>query len=489
MNWLELTSLMPLLLVASISVILLLLIAFVRDHKLTCWVTCIMFVMATYWALTEMGNTAQQVTPLLIMDDFSRLLIGVVLLVSLACAWMSYAYLEAADEIREEYYVLLSLAALGACVLVASNHFASMFIGLELMSVSLFAMVGYMAHSKQQAHMTLEAGVKYMVLSGVSSSFLLFGVALIYAYAGNLTIDLIVSADGPRLHSGYLEIGAALLLVGVAFKMSWMPFHMWTPDVYQGAPAPVTSFLAGAVKVAVFAFAMRWLMMAKGDYLTLLLLGLTIMAALSMVVGNLLALRQDNLKRLLGYSSIAHMGYVIITLAASATLGPDSLSTALEGATVYLITYASMTMLAFAVISQLAAKDRRFESGTLIHYSGLLFQQPWLASALILAMLALAGMPLTAGFIGKYYLVLVAVESELWLLLSLLILGSALGLYYYLRVILVLCKTTVDDQPIDHGIMVFSVGEKLLLLLLMLTTLCLGIYPTPVIEWVQLAIA
>jgi NADH-quinone oxidoreductase subunit N len=264
---------------------------------------------------------------------------------------------------------------------------------------------------------------------------------------------------------------------------------MWTPDVYQGAPAPVTSFLAGAVKVAVFAFAMRWLMMAQGDYLTLLLLGLTIMAALSMVVGNLLALRQDNLKRLLGYSSIAHMGYVIITLAASATLGPDSLSTALEGATVYLITYASMTMLAFAVISQLAAKDRCFESGTLIHYSGLLFQQPWLASALILAMLALAGMPLTAGFIGKYYLVLVAVESELWLLLSLLILGSALGLYYYLRVILVLCKTAVDEQPIDHEIMVFSGGEKLLLLLLLLATLWLGIYPTPVIEWVQLAIA
>ena len=118
MNWLELTSLMPLLLVASISVILLLLIAFVRDHKLTCWVTCIMFVMAAYWALTEMGNTEQQVTPLLIMDDFSRLLIGVVLLVSLACAWMSYAYLEAADEIREEYYVLLSLAALGALSLI-----------------------------------------------------------------------------------------------------------------------------------------------------------------------------------------------------------------------------------------------------------------------------------------------------------------------------------------------------------------------------------
>jgi len=484
MNWLELTSLMPLLLVASISVILLLLIAFVRDHKLTCWITCVGFSLAAFWAFADMGNTAQQVTPLLIIDDFSRLLGGVVLLVSLACAWMSYAYLETSDEICEEYYILLSLAALGACVLVASNHFASMFIGLELMSVSLFAMVGYMAHSKQQANMTLEAGVKYMVLSGVSSSFLLFGVALIYAYAGTLTIDLQVVAGGPHLQSGYLIVGSALLLVGVAFKMSWIPFHMWTPDVYQGAPAPVTGFLAGAVKVAVFAFAMRWLMMAQGDYLDLLLLGLTVMAVLSMVIGNLLALRQNNLKRLLGYSSIAHMGYIIVTLAATATHGAAALSTALEGAAIYLITYASMTMLAFTVISQLAAKDRRFESGTLADYEGLLFQQPLLASSLILAMLALAGMPLTAGFIGKYYLVLVAVDSQLWMLLSLLVLGSSLGLYYYLRVILVLCKPPVSDRRL-----VLGTSEKLLLLLLVAATLWLGIYPTPVIEWVQLAIA
>ena len=484
MNWVELASLIPLLLVASISVILLLLIAFARSHKLTCWVTCIGFALAAFWALTEMGNTAQQVTPLLIMDDFSRLLIGVVLLVSLACAWMSYAYLEAADEIREEYYVLLSLAALGACVLVASNHFASMFIGLELMSVSLFAMVGYMAHSKQQVSMTLEAGVKYMVLSGVSSSFLLFGVALIYAYAGTLTIDLKVISGGPQLQSGYFVVGSALLLVGVAFKMSWIPFHMWTPDVYQGAPAPVTGFLAAAVKVAVFAFVMRWLMMAQGEYLNGLLLGLTLMAVLSMIMGNLLALRQSNLKRLLGYSSIAHMGYLIVTLAATAPDGAAALSTALEGAAIYLITYACMTMLAFAVISQLAAKDRRFESGTLMDYEGLLFQQPLLAGSLILAMLALAGMPLTAGFIGKYYLVLVAVDSQLWLLLGLLVLGSSLGLYYYLRVILVLCKTPVSDRQL-----VLGTSEKLLLLLLAATTLWLGLYPTPVIEWVQLAIA
>ena len=484
MTWLELITLMPVLVVASMSVVLLLLIAFVRQHKLTCWLTCIGFTLAAYWAFADMGKPPQQVTPLLIMDDFSRLLTGLVLLVSLASAWMSYAYLETADEIREEYYILLSLAALGACVLVASNHFASMFIGLELMSVSLFAMVGYMAHSQQQAGMTLEAGVKYMVLSGVSSSFLLFGVALIYAYAGSLSLDLQLSSEAPRLQQGYLVIGSAMLLVGVAFKMSWIPFHMWTPDVYQGAPAPVTGFLAGAVKVAVFAFAMRWLMMAQGDYLDLLLLGLTLMAVLSMLIGNLLALRQDNLKRLLGYSSIAHMGYIIITLAATAGQGAQTINLALEAATIYLITYASMTMLAFVVISQLAAQDRRFEKGTLADYQGLLYQQPLLAAGLILSMLALAGMPLTAGFIGKYYLVLVAVDAQLWPLLSLLVVGSSIGLYYYLRVILVLCQTPDTDQQSFAGS-----SAKLLLLLLAFTTLWLGIYPAPVIAWVQQAIA
>ena len=208
------------------------------------------------------------------------------------------------------------------------------------------------------------------------------------------------------------------------------------------------------------------------------------MAVLSMVMGNLLALRQNNLKRLLGYSSIAHMGYLIVTLAATAPHGAAALSTALEGAAIYLITYACMTMLAFAVISQLAAKDRRFESGTLVDYEGLLFQQPLLAGSLILAMLALAGMPLTAGFIGKYYLVLVAVDAQLLMLLRLLVLGSSLGLYYYLRGILMLCKPPVSDHHWGLG-----TSEKLLLMLLVLATLGLGIYPTPLIEWVQLTIA
>ena len=321
MNWVELASLIPLLLVASISVILLLLIAFARSHKLTCWVTCIGFALAAFWAFSQMGDTPQQVTPLLIIDDFSRLLGAVVLLVSLACAWMSYAYLETADEICEEYYILLSLAALGACVLVSSNHFASMFIGLELMSVSLFAMVGYMAHSKQQVSMTLEAGVKYMVLSGVSSSFLLFGVALIYAYAGTLTIDLKVISGGPHLQSGYLVVGAALMLVGVAFKMSWVPFHMWTPDVYEGAPTPVTGFLATVSKGAVFIALSRFYMDGALYQYSGLNTALVVLAITSMLVGNWLALRQQNIKRLLAYSSIAHFGYLLVVL-----IAPQSLS-------------------------------------------------------------------------------------------------------------------------------------------------------------------
>ncbi|MCP4791060.1 MAG: NADH-quinone oxidoreductase subunit N [Gammaproteobacteria bacterium] len=483
MDWQQLLALTPILLAASISVILLLVIAFVRDHLLTCLITCLGLSGAALSSLISVGDVAQQVTPLLIIDDFSRLFGALILLISLISAWMTYPYLQATDEIREEYYILLALAALGALILIASNHFASMFIGLELVSVSLFAMVGYLAHSRDQVKLTLEAGVKYMVLSGVSSSFLLFGVALVYAYSGSLSMNIFSQPGSPLLAPQYLILGTTMIAIGIAFKMSWVPFHMWTPDVYQGAPAPVTGFLAGGVKIAVFALLIRWLMPIQGPYLPILHNGLMAMAALSMIFGNLLALRQDNLKRLLAYSSIAHMGYAAITLIAAINVGNLSPLLAAEAAGMYLVTYAAVTMLAFTVLSHLAAQDLNYETGQLSHYQGLLWQQPMAGMGLIIAMLALAGMPLTAGFIGKYYVFIAAVDQQLWPLLWLLIIGSAMGLYYYLRVILILVNNTPEAKPTRNW------GLTPLIILLGLATLWLGIYPGPSIAWVQLALA
>jgi NADH-quinone oxidoreductase subunit N len=207
-----------------------------------------------------------------------------------------------------------------------------------------------------------------------------------------------------------------------------------------------------------------------------------VMAALSMILGNLLALRQDNLKRLLAYSSIAHMGYAAITLIAAINSGNLSPLLAAEAAGIYLLTYATVTLLAFTVISHLAAQDLTYETGQLQHYQGLLWRQPIAAVGLLIAMLALAGMPLTAGFIGKYYVFIAAVDQQLWPLLWLLIIGSAMGLYYYLRVILILCKDSQQAETKSY------LGLAPLIILLALLTLWLGIYPSPSIAWVQQAL-
>jgi len=482
----QLVALVPLLLVAATSVVVMLVLAFVRNHAVTCWLTCIGLFAGLLACLMSLGLGSIQVTPLLIMDDYSRIFCALMLVISIAGAWMAYPYLEASEEIREEYYILLALAALGGCVLIASNHFASMFIGIELLSVSLFAMVGYMVHGGPSSDVTLEGGVKYMIMSGVSSSFLLFGVALVYAYAGILTIDLLALPAGPTLSTGYLVAGTAMIMIGMAFKLSWVPFHMWTPDVYQGAPAPVTGFLAGGAKIATFAFLIRFLIASGPDRIEILLAGLSIMAVLSMLLGNLMALLQDNLKRLLAYSSVAHMGYMMVALIAAMKTGAIGEEIAAEAIGVYMIAYALMTLLAFAVISLLAAKNSEYETGSIDLYRGLLYRHPMLATSMIVAFLGLIGMPLTAGFIGKYYLMLASVDQQLWMLLWVLIAGSALGLYYYLKVILVMCKepddSTASEQSIRSGFSGVLIGGLCFLVLLV------GVYPNPFIEWVQLAL-
>jgi|TARA_B110000483_G_scaffold242295_2_gene327682 NADH-quinone oxidoreductase subunit N len=487
MDMTELVALLPLLIVGGLSVVVMLLIAFVRHHGLTCLVTCIGLLAAMLASLNTIGDGSIQVTPLLIMDDFTRVFCALMIGISLAAAWMAYTYLEASEEIREEYYILLLLAALGGCVLIASNHFASMFIGIELLSVSLFAMVGYVVHGGKSSDITLEAGVKYMIMSGVSSSFLLFGVALVYAYAGILTIDLMASPAGALLNQGYLAVGSAMIIIGLAFKLSWMPFHMWTPDVYQGAPAPVTGFLASGAKIAVFAFLIRFLIASGPDRIDLLLAGLTIMAVLSMLLGNLMALLQGNLKRLLAYSSVAHMGYMMVALIAAIKTGNISEQIAAEAIGLYMVAYALMTLLAFAVLSRLAALNSDYETGDIKRYRGLLYRSPWMATALLIAFLGLIGMPLTAGFIGKYYLIMAGVDQQLWTLLWVLIAGSALGIYYYLKVILVICKEP-EDSPIEPDKQVRSGFSGALIGGLCFLVLYVGVYPEPVINWIQLAL-
>ncbi len=482
----ELIALIPILIVASISVLLMLVVSFVRHHRLVSLLTISGFVTAGIMVYQTFGDVPVQITPLLILDDYSRFYIMLACFASIPAVLLAYDYLRRSDDLKEEYYILLSLAVLGAVVLAASNHFASFFIGIELLSVSLFAMVGYMVHGDHKRLSTLEASIKYMILSGVSSAFLLFGVALIYLNFGDLTFAGIHGEVSSGATNGYGQMGAAMLLIGVGFKLSWVPFHMWTPDVYEGAPVPVTAFLATISKVMVFAIGMRFLVESGALGFTNVLTVLGIIGALSMLAGNGLALLQTNLKRLLAYSSIAHLGYLIIALVAASAVNESHKLLAMEAVGFYLVAYVVTTWVAFGTLSALSQPEQGIEAENLGDYTGLFWQRPWLASIFSVALLSLAGMPLTAGFVAKFYVFTTGVSQSLWYLLAALILGSAIGLYFYLKIIVEMCKKPGEKAELQK--VPIPLENKLLLLIMTAFVLFLGVYPQPLITSLSSAI-
>ena len=390
---------------------------------------------------------------------------------------MARRYLEGRAGSPEEFYLLLLMATLGAMTLASAQHFAALLLGLEILSISLYAMVAY----PEEDHPPLEAALKYLVLSGVGSTIMLFGMALIYHSTGALGFaelaTLVTTGDRADL---WLVAGQVLFIIGIAFKLSLIPFHMWTPDVYQGAPAPVTGYLATVSKAAVFAVLLRFALDAQlleFSSMAQLSIGLVlaIIAVLSMVIGNVLALLQDSIKRLLAYSSIAHVGYLMIAILVLNAL-PDG-TMAVETALVFLAGYLAMTLAAFAVVSELSSAAAG-ERDSIDEYAGLFWRRPVLAAVLTAALLSLAGIPLTAGFIAKFYLFAAGVEGAAWGLLWALIVGSALSIYYYLKIVFAMTVRGADAPAVPA-----SAAGVATAAVLGLVVLALGIYPAPLIDW------
>ena len=278
-----------------------------------------------------------------------------------------------------------------------------------------------------------------------------------------------------------LLIASVMVITGLGFKLSLVPFHLWTPDVYDGAPAPVTGFLASVSKAAVFVVLLRLFLLADLFRYEILIQCMGLIAILSMLAGNLLALLQTGLKRLLAYSSIAHMGYLVIVFMVASTLANRDL--AIEAAVFYLVAYTATTLGAFALLAVLAGGDRKRENPELIDISGLLWQRPLLASLMLVAMLSLAGIPLTAGFIAKFYIISAAVSGDHWILLSALVVGSGIGIYYYLRVVYYLTRRP-DEHSADH----FAPQGRFVGLLacgLIAGILLLGTLPQPLIVYLR----
>ncbi len=473
----DLLALSPLLALATGACAHLLLIAWIRDDR-----TAAVFALA-YVALAALclplawGVAPHPVGDLFVVDGFSLFLM-LVFLLNAAVIVLQLEDSRFTGLCKGELFLLLLTATLGACALVASRHFAAIFISLELMGISLFAMVAYRANQRR----SLEAGVKYLVLTAISTSLVLMGVGLIYAATGKL--ELAAPQEAALANGGlaraWLTGGYALLLGGLAFKMSLVPFHFWTPDVYQGAPAPVAAFLATIGKAAAAAILFRLL---AGGHIEPLADILFWIALFSMLVGNLLAVSQQSIKRLLAYSSVAHMGYLLVAFLA---LRAQSGALAGEALGFYLAAYLLTTLTAFGVITNLAASRDGREPDHLEEFRGLLWRRPRSALVLMLAMLSLAGIPLTIGFLGKFYLFAAGAASGQWVLLWVLVIGSAIGLYYYLRVVLVLCDRSAEDASMLAAPQ--PTPARLVLAALAALIVWLGVFPDTVMQFVQEAV-
>ncbi|PWJ60085.1 NADH-quinone oxidoreductase subunit N [Dyadobacter jejuensis] len=467
-------ALLPLLILSIAAVLVMMLIVANQSHRVIQMASLFLFLTSFLSLFLIPVTLPYAIAPLLLIDSFGVYMMALIVFSALVVNIISYVYFEGKEEGPKEYYVLLFLCTLGACILAVSQHFVSLFLGLEILTIGLYALIAYL-RSRQRA---IEAGIKYLILAAFSSAFLLFGMALIYVQTGSMSFSLIahslaLETDLPAL----FLLGIGMMMVGIGFKLAIVPFHMWAADVYQGAPLPVTAFIATASKGGVLAVTFRFLTSIDGLRFHVLSASLVVLAMVSILLGNILALQQKNLKRLLAYSSIAHFGYLLVAFVPNSPLSLPAMS-------FYLSAYLISTLAAFGIMA--VRSDGTEEAEELASYTSLFWQSPLQASILGLAMLSLAGIPLTVGFTGKFYLLAAAIQNNYWALALVLVLGSILGIYYYLRVINSLLKggTTTGALP-KTAFPYFLVLSLVMLSLLALFILGLGVFPESLIGYLK----
>ena len=417
------------------------------------------------------GSPGAGFSGMLIVDGFATFFRILVMTVGILTVLSSYRYLTREGAETGEYHALLLYSIVGQSLMVSANDLIMIFIGLEISSIASYVLAGYLRDDKRNN----EAALKYFLLGSFATAFFLYGVALVYGMSGSTNLVAIhgVTAMGqgsPALP--LLGVSAALMFVGLAFKVSGAPFQIWAPDVYQGAPAPISGFLSAGPKAAAFAVFLRIFMTAfqpvAAGWEPLVWLS----ALLSMTIGNFAALTQSNIKRMLAYSSIAHAGYVLVALTARSPQGTAA-------AMFYLGAYALMNIGAFAVVVHLSGKGERFVN--IDDFAGLGERQPVTAALLTVFLLSLIGVPLTGGFFGKFYIFKAALESHLVWLAVLGLLNSAVAAYYYLRILVMMYMHEPSEavrvaEPLPLGL-------KAALVLPAIGTLLLGIWPTALLEF------
>ena len=356
----------------------------------------------------------------------------------------SRRYLQDNKLYKGEYYTLTLFALLGMCVMVSSQNFILLYIGLELLSLSLYALIAMRANDTFAS----EAALKYFVLGSLASGMLLYGMSMVYGgTGGHLDLNAVLGAlFNQEANSVLIKLGLVFMVVGIAFKFGAVPFHMWVPDVYQGSPTAVTAFVASVPKIAATVFAFRILVAGMGVSFADWSAMLTILAVASLVVGNLAAIMQTNIKRMLAYSTISHMGFVLLAFVGNSFSGDGSGSlNGVSAAFFYALTYALMSLVAFGILLALSAKGKECEN--ISDLAGLNRKHPWYAFLMLLAMFSMAGIPPLMGFAAKFYVVVALLEQKLVPLAVFAMIMSLIGAFYYLRVV----KTMYFDELPEEG--------------------------------------
>jgi NADH-quinone oxidoreductase subunit N len=422
----------------------------------------------------QWGETGTVYNGMMATDNLSLYACLVLLAGAALTVLLSWDYVRSEDLSHGEFYTLILLAVAGMMLLAASSDLLMVFLSLETLSLALYILVGF----ARQRLTSEEAALKYFLLGAFASAFLLYGIALTYGATATTNFAQVAAAvaSAPLAHNVLLLTGLVLLLVGFGFKLALVPFQMWTPDVYQGAPTPVTAFMSVATKAAAFVALLRFASYAIPSLSSEWAALLAIIAVLTMTLGNVVAIKQSNIKRMLAYSSIAQAGYILIGIIAGGEQGQSAVL-------FYLLTYTFMNVGAFAVVEALERRDEGLE---IRDYAGLGARAPALAAAMALFMFSLAGFPPTAGFFAKFYVFNSAVQAGYAWLAVVGVLNSLVGVVYYVGIVVVMYMREPGASPVALSV---TRALSLVVLIAALGTLVFGLIPSPVLDLARQSLA
>lgn len=471
----DLMHIVPQIFVLGMASLILIVDLFVRQEQrnITYWLTQMTLIVAAILTIVLQSGSPVQVFHNMVVDDPLTAVLDLLIYASVFVVLVySRPYLQVRDLFRGEFFVLVLFSMLGMMIMVAANHFLSLYLGLELMTLSTYALVAL----NRDSAVSTEAAMKYFILGALSSGLLLYGMSMLYGATGSLEISQVADI----IHSGtanhlVLAFGLVFVVAGIAFKLAAVPFHMWVPDVYEGSPTAVTLFIGTAPELAAFGFVARLLLEGLQGLVHDWQGMLIILSVLSLILGNVTAIAQTNIKRMLAYSTISHMGFALLGFLSGTLAGYSS-------AMLYILIYVMMSLGSFGMVLVLSRAG--FEADKIDDFKGLNQKSPWMAFMMLLLMFAMAGVPPTVGFYAKLAVFQAALGAGLTWLVVVAVLMSVVGAFYYLRIV----KVMYFDAPVDDTPLTPQADVKLMMSLNGLAMLFFGLMPAPLIHLVAYSI-